>query len=156
VSIGKWNEVAVQEHILTTYFPESVRANRKALYDELYAGKIDTWDYQWTFCRLLEGGYSIIPSVNLVTNIGFDQHATHTSVAPSWLPKKLESLRTPYKAPGKVAVDREFDDLHLKSTIFGAGRSGGFRSGLQKLKSALKKYVLFILDGKNETTHGIS
>jgi hypothetical protein len=33
-------------------------------------GKINTWDYQWGFTLCKEGGLSIIPNVNLVSNIG--------------------------------------------------------------------------------------
>lgn len=29
-----------------------------------------TWDYQWFYCRIKENGLSIVPSQNLVTNIG--------------------------------------------------------------------------------------
>lgn len=38
----------------------------------------DIWDYQWLFCRFYWGGYSIMPTVNLVTNVGFSEDATHT------------------------------------------------------------------------------
>ena len=38
----------------------------------------DTWDYQWSYTCLVNGGLSVVPSSNLVTNIGFDQDATHT------------------------------------------------------------------------------
>lgn len=40
--------------------------------------KISTWDYQWTFTHLLEGGLAVTPSVNLVQNIGFGSEATNT------------------------------------------------------------------------------
>ncbi|HNP98784.1 MAG TPA: glycosyltransferase family 2 protein [Bacteroidia bacterium] len=44
---------------------------------DTYHGKIDTWDYQWTFCIWRCNGLSITPDVNLVSNIGFNQQATH-------------------------------------------------------------------------------
>lgn len=40
---------------------------------------INTWDYQWTYAIWKHNGLTIIPSKNLVTNIGFDDDATHTS-----------------------------------------------------------------------------
>ena len=44
-----------------------------------------TWDYQWT-CRMwYNQGLAILPRVNLVSNIGFAETATHTSDANSWL-----------------------------------------------------------------------
>jgi hypothetical protein len=46
-----------------------------------YENKIDTWDYQWTFAMHLQNALSIIPNVNLVSNIGFGNNATHTTDA---------------------------------------------------------------------------
>ena len=36
------------------------------------------WDWQWIWHQTLHQQLSIVPSVNLVTNIGFDTDATHT------------------------------------------------------------------------------
>lgn len=41
-------------------------------------GKIDTWDYQWNYCLIVNNGLSILPNINLVENIGFNSDATHT------------------------------------------------------------------------------
>ena len=47
-------------------------------FDDVMSGKIDTWDYQWMYCVFAHRGLSIVPNVNLVTNIGFSNTATHT------------------------------------------------------------------------------
>ena len=39
---------------------------------------IDWWDYQWEFARFINSGLTIVPRTNLVQNIGFGDHATHT------------------------------------------------------------------------------
>ena len=41
-------------------------------------GQPDTWDYQWTFTCLANGGLTALPNRNLVSNIGFGDDATHT------------------------------------------------------------------------------
>ncbi|MGK5094018.1 nucleotide-diphospho-sugar transferase [Deltaproteobacteria bacterium TL4] len=41
--------------------------------------EIDTWDYQWTFTLWHNNGLSIIPNVNMISNIGFGKDATHTT-----------------------------------------------------------------------------
>ncbi|PRY27410.1 hypothetical protein CLV58_13343 [Spirosoma oryzae] len=59
--------------------PQSV----KYWYNEFngtYLGKIDTWDYQWVYTIWKNQGLCIIPNQNLITNIGFDEHGTHTVV----------------------------------------------------------------------------
>jgi hypothetical protein len=38
---------------------------------ELEDGAATTWDYQWSFCIMMNNGYCIQPCVNLVQNIGF-------------------------------------------------------------------------------------
>jgi hypothetical protein len=41
-------------------------------------GKVDWWDYQWDFARIINSGLAIVPNRNLVKNLGFGQDATHT------------------------------------------------------------------------------
>ncbi|NDD90693.1 glycosyltransferase family 2 protein, partial [bacterium] len=42
-------------------------------------GKPDTWDYQWFFTCLANGGLTALPNRNLVSNVGFGEDATHTT-----------------------------------------------------------------------------
>ena len=43
-----------------------------------YHMKPNTWDYQWNYTCFIYSGLTIIPSHNLINNIGFDLEATHT------------------------------------------------------------------------------
>lgn len=53
-----------------------------------YENKVNTWDSQWLCTLYRRKGYSILPSVNLVENIGFvSSQSTHTSSAPWWFKK---------------------------------------------------------------------
>lgn len=52
------------------------------IFDSTAAGDIDTWDYQWTLACWVQSGLTILPSKNLVENIGFGRDATHTKKAP--------------------------------------------------------------------------
>lgn len=47
------------------------------IFNRAYQNQIDTWDYQWLYACWCQNGLSITPSVNLVSNIGFDADATH-------------------------------------------------------------------------------
>jgi hypothetical protein len=53
------------------------------IFDKVKAGKIDTWDYPWTACVWRKGGLTATPNVNLVSNIGFGEDATHTTSSQS-------------------------------------------------------------------------
>lgn len=46
--------------------------------EKTYTGEIDTWDYQYAYANLINHGLSVIPNVNLISNIGFGSEATHT------------------------------------------------------------------------------
>lgn len=54
-----------------------------------YDGNIDTWDYQWRFACWIQSGLTILPNINLVSNIGFGADATHTII-----PSELANLPT--------------------------------------------------------------
>ena len=49
------------------------------IFERVHRGEIDTWDYQWVFANWAEGRVSILPAVNLSSNVGFDKNATHTT-----------------------------------------------------------------------------
>ena len=68
----------------------------KYRFDKVYNNEIDTWDIQWTFACWLKNKLSIIPTLNLVSNIGFGPDALHTIDASS----RLASIPTaPMKFP---------------------------------------------------------
>ena len=50
----------------------------KNAFQNVYNGKIDTWDYQFSYLMLKDNAKCIIPKVNLISNIGFGEDATHT------------------------------------------------------------------------------
>tara|TARA_B100001971_G_scaffold60629_1_gene55662 strand:+ start:9373 stop:10290 length:918 start_codon:yes stop_codon:yes gene_type:complete len=43
------------------------------------SGDVDTWDFQWRLAIWMNDGLSIVPSSNLIENIGFDTRSTHTA-----------------------------------------------------------------------------
>ncbi|TCC97561.1 nucleotide-diphospho-sugar transferase [Pedobacter hiemivivus] len=49
----------------------------KNLHDT-YHGKIDTWDYQYSYFTIIHNYLSIAPNQNFIKNIGFGADATHT------------------------------------------------------------------------------
>lgn len=122
VDLKNWRNAEIQNEILTKYFPIKVRDQRKKLYDDVYNGLIDTWDYQWTFSRLLRGGISLIPSVNLIENIGFHSQATHSQTQPFWMPKRLCLRNKAINRKEKLTVDRYYDHIHNQIA------SGNFKS----------------------------
>ena len=80
-------------------------------YDRVYKGGIDTWDTQWVYTIHKNNGITIVPSVNMVRNIGFDEMATHTlGDTPSYVKKlRLYELKS-IQHPDFVNVNFKMDE----------------------------------------------
>ncbi len=72
-------------------------------------GQLNTWDFPWVSSLLVQGMSSVIPSKNLVTNIGFDGTGTHTSSEHSIGSIESRRLSFPLRHPTSVKFDRAFD-----------------------------------------------
>lgn len=82
----------------------------RAVFDRDARGEIDTWDFAWTFACWVQHALTVHPAVNLVSNIGFDQRATHTRNAASPLAAvATEAMRFPLVHPPGLLRDHEAD-----------------------------------------------
>jgi hypothetical protein len=90
--------------------PKQERYWRRIL-DKVAAGKIDTWDYQWEFACWLYGGLSAIPNVNLVSNIGFGLHSTHTRAGGPLADIPRQPIAFPLRHPATVQRNAAADDF---------------------------------------------
>lgn len=84
------------------------------IFDNTYSGNIDTWDYQWTFCCWIQNGLSVIPQVNLVTNIGFDEKASHTKKLTKRANMPVHSILKPFTYPHFIISDADADRIMEK------------------------------------------
>ena len=79
------------------------------VFQQTSIGEINTWDYQWTFACWNQKGLSVVPSVNLVSNLGFSADSTHT-YKPSPLANMLtEKINLPLKHPKHVVRHKKAD-----------------------------------------------
>lgn len=86
-----------------------------AQWDLLYRHGYDAWDYQFTYCLGVNDGYCIIPSVNMVTNAGFNNDgSTHTSKMPEWMDQKSHDMDFPLKHPEEVRWSQKYDEEFMK------------------------------------------
>lgn len=73
------------------------------------------WDYQWLYTHLVNNALTIVPSVNLVANIGFGPDATHTSEADSRFSLPSKTMKFPLRHPPSLipmrSMDRRVQDL---------------------------------------------
>ena len=86
------------------------------IFQDVFDNLIDTWDYQWTFACWIQSGLTILPNVNLVSNIGFNNEATHTKKSKNRLANMYtESLTFPLIHPKFVVRNSQSDDFTQKS-----------------------------------------
>lgn len=69
------------------------------VFEVTYQGYVNTWDYQWVFNCWSQNGLSILPNVNLVSNIGFSADATHTKGASRVANMPTEDVSFPLLHP---------------------------------------------------------
>jgi len=75
-----------------------------------WEGKIDTWDFQWIFAVWINRGLSVLPNVNLVSNIGFRGDGTHNvSNISSPLAELPTGALGRLDHPLRIAADRRAD-----------------------------------------------
>jgi hypothetical protein len=123
--------------ILANNYHYKVRANN---FDATYSKKVDAWDYQWSLARLLQSGLSIVPCVNLISNIGFGVDATNTKSANSIVANlQTEKLEFPLKFNTITVVDRDYDKVLFQKITNSVKLSARIKTKLtnviQKVKS---------------------
>ena len=79
-------------------------------------GNVRTWDYQWTYTKLINSSLNIMPAKNLIRNIGHGTaEATHTTTDNDrYSTMKLHELTFPLIHPQFIAIDREFNDQNFR------------------------------------------
>jgi hypothetical protein len=84
-------------------------------FDSVYEGRLDSWGFAWTLALLINGGVSVMPARNVITNIGFDSEATHTR-----RPSRREGvvpthpIERPLRHPPSTTPDNSFERALFK------------------------------------------
>jgi hypothetical protein len=101
--------------------------------------KIKAWDYRWTFATWLQNGLTILPNVNLISNIGFGEGATHTvSMKNPWINLPTQPMSFPLRHPQFVIRD-SIADKFTQDSVFNATLKNRL---IRKLRNMVKTYEL--------------
>lgn len=136
--ISLWPVVREQQLLSGIFDSKAEELRREKIWDSLYQGKIiDVWDYQWLFSVLSQGGFSVVPAQNLVSNVGYRPDATHT--------KKVSKFRS-----NLSTSDMEFPLVHppVMMRDFQADRNYERISQHGKLRSLITRLSRVV--GKNK------
>ena len=111
----------------------------KYIFENVYKGKIDTWDYQWTFSCWIQSALTIIPNVNLVSNIGFDPESLHTTEKNKFSNMKTDPITFPISHPSYILRDSAADNITEKIIFSGQPfLKRGIIKLIQIIKGAIK------------------
>lgn len=113
IEISLWNNPIVKE-MVKFRLNKMQFLSRAFIYDKLVNNSINTtaWDYQWGFARIIQSGLAVVPSRNLITNIGNGIDATHTHNQNSPVANlPATPLEFPLIHPPYVIADKEYDTL---------------------------------------------
>ncbi|AWW47463.1 glycosyltransferase family 2 protein [Polynucleobacter paneuropaeus] len=133
VSMQHWPKVRNEQRVSDW---TAIKSEQKSLirnFEKTYQGKIDTWDHQWNFCSRNNGRISVMPNVNLISNIGFGIGATHTIRGSELANMTLEKMQFPLKHPVGIHASTIMDTRFHKQ--FGHRRVGPYVKN--KLKNIL-------------------
>lgn len=111
----QWESPEVRSRVRDFYGGGKEYAYIKRVFDRTSAGDINTWDFQWKFSRVINNASTIIPSKNLVTNVGFGEGATHTTEADHPLASiPRYDMNFPLRRNPTMVPDNDYDRSYYR------------------------------------------
>ena len=131
-----WQEIRDNnwlESILET--PQAIKYWQQ-IFQATYEGRINSWAYRWTFACWLQHGLTILPNVNLVSNIGYGSEGTHTTTGNNPFANiPTEQMQLPLQHPPFIIRDALADEFTQK-TLF---NNSVFKRVIKKARKVLHK-----------------
>ena len=90
------------------------------------------WDYQWFFSTISRNMIGIIPSVNLVRNLGFDERSTHTKSNKKLYSIKSHKINFPLKHNNEFLINKKLL-LNEYNKIYKTGLIHDFKKFIHKI-----------------------
>lgn len=127
---------AVEENVFNDIFRDPVQAEyRKLTVESVLSHTVDSWDYGWTFTRLINSGLSLVSSRNLISNIGFGKDGTHTKDSSDiFSHQPFFDVQVPLKHPFFLVPNASFDNAVFNKT---ANYHGSRKFTLKRLLDSL-------------------
>ena len=111
-----WSNLEVRNRVRDVMGEEFYKRTEK-MFESAYQGKLNSYSLPLIFSTLTQSGLSITPAINLISNIGFGQDATHTTAEANkskFAELKTAELKFPIKLNKIVAPDRDFEKNYLR------------------------------------------
>lgn len=127
----------LRDHHWLDSFLDDARSVRywTGLFDSVEQGEFDTWDVAWTYSCWTQNGLSIVPSHNLVSNIGFDPFANNTiDISSRFNHTPTQPIQLPLRHP-PLMIRNANADRYSQRTQF-------YRSSIKWYKNRLRKWMV--------------
>jgi hypothetical protein len=110
------SQIPDDQFIERIFLNKNQRTYWSKIFQSMKAGSINTWDYQWLFCMWYNEGIAVLPSKNLISNVGFGSDATHTILQGPFSNLAVHDLKISTYVD-EVVVD-ENADLYTESIMY--------------------------------------
>lgn len=91
------------------------------------------WDFQWAFACWIQNGLAITPRINLVSNIGFREDATHTQHANRYLANiRTSEMIFPLRHPPYLLPNKKADWTTVRYVYAWLAKQPGLYPWLQR------------------------
>lgn len=107
-SLATWRVSVNRKELYSVLCNRRMSCYLAQIFDRVKEGDINTWDYQWTYHCLLNGGLAITPARNLVSNVGVE--GLHTRGRTKLHNRQLMSLKKDSEKPTFVIPNWEYNE----------------------------------------------
>lgn len=116
--LNDWPELKANKKLEEIFDQPRAVAYWTRIFDLMHENRgPNTWDYQWLYTGLKNNSLTIVPRVNLVHNIGFGEHATHTTEEDARFVLPSNPMRFPLKHPSSFIPSRSLDRQRVQDMI---------------------------------------
>lgn len=129
IDLKGWPAVRDSRSLPTLVADKRWQAHWYETFEKTYRGEIDSWGFPWFFTCWCRNALTVVPNVNLVTNIGCGPEATHTKGKTDQLymaTRELDEL----VHPSQLSRNRAADDFLWRCHILRPLREQRRRNGL--------------------------
>jgi hypothetical protein len=102
------------------------------IFQSVFEDLINSWAYRWLFTCWVQNGLTILPNVNLVSNIGFSDEATHTKSGSRLSKISAKEMIFPLVHPTFIVRDTQSDNFTQKN-IFKLSLLSRIKKGVKKI-----------------------
>lgn len=144
LGIKSWSKPEVKEQIASFIDNEAQFHSYSRAFDRNYLGKLNTWDFAFAFACLSHQGFLVNSAVNLISNLGFGEDATHTTANSDNIVANLPryTARFPLKAPDNFQLDRDYTNAQY-NLVWDLGWQNKIRRKLKQARMRLSQSSAF-------------